>query len=237
MKLNKRLNEFYNTLYPEPIPVGRRTYGIAFTYLFSGFLFILIGIILDYFTKNHIAYSLNIKLLFISFIFNCVLLISWLLIRNNFRAFLNRIIPYILHFLDYILLIYFFSNTISLGNQKFFIIILVSSLGYIILNFLFQLLVIDFYRGKSKDNVQKNVMYIPFGMLCAIGTFMSIWGTIFQEYSYLFTYVMLLIITIFYQTVVFEFILVNKGEKLYQEQMKKSRYGESVSSLLKNKGK
>ncbi|HHL0610657.1 TPA: hypothetical protein ACQ0CD_002133 [Streptococcus agalactiae] len=48
---------------------------------------------------------------------------------------------------------------------------------------------------------------------------------------------MLVLVTIFYQLVMFEFVFATKGEKVYQEQMKKSRYGESVSSLLKNKGK
>lgn len=79
-------------------------------------------------------------------------------------------------------------------------------------------------------------MYLPFGICASFVIISSIIETILNTTGNLYFIIMLVLVTIFYQLVMFEFVFATKGEKIYQEQMKKSRYGGSVSSLLKNKG-
>ncbi|MCC9694194.1 hypothetical protein HK253_07205 [Streptococcus agalactiae] len=80
-------------------------------------------------------------------------------------------------------------------------------------------------------------MYLPFGVLASLIILGSIYGTIMNHSRNLILYLGLGLFTIFYQLIIFEFVFAIRGEKVYQEQLNQSRYGDSVSALLKNKGK
>ncbi len=169
-------------------------------YLLCGTALFIGSSIFLYFDKDYEGVNKTIIFLLLNIVCLIFFAILILLLKFGKRHVFIRLLPSILQFINYILVISYISSFIR-GIEPHFSVI--TCLSYLILNSFYQVFIID---------------------LC-------------KETGNLFFIIMLVLVTIFYQLVMFEFVFATKGEKVYQEQMKKSRYGESVSSLLKNKGK
>ncbi|AHY16517.1 hypothetical protein DIY14_08180 [Streptococcus iniae] len=201
-------------------------------YLLCGTALFIGSSIFLYFDKDYEGVNKTIIFLLLNIVCLIFFAISIVLLKFGKRHVFIRLLPSILGFINYLLVISYISSYIR-GIKPHFSVI--ACLSYLILNSFYQVLIIDFCKEKS-TNFRSNLMYLPFGICASFVIISSIIETILNTTGNLYFIIMLVLVTIFYQLVMFEFVFATKGEKIYQEQMKKSRYGGSVSSLLKNKG-
>lgn len=233
MIIKRKFDELIDTLYPTMKPVDDVYLITMGVYIVLGALFYFCSLAYFYFAKENSTFSETKIYLYFSSILVLCFAISATLIKKNKRNLMIRLSPWIFETINYVMLIFYVSHLIIGINP---LIPFFSCLAYFLLNAIFQVIIIDIFSERNQS-LMMNLMYLPFGILASIIILGSIYGTIMNHSGNLILYLGLGLFTIFYQLIIFEFVFATRGEKVYQEQLNQSRYGDSVSALLKNKGK
>lgn len=242
MILKERYDEYNSFVLDKGMmQVGAFSHYVGMVYGLVPTLFlILCGFLLDVITKNGQGFAMNSKLLMVNIIFLLIFNGSYYLLRKGFRPLINRLLGYIIVFLNHFVLLYFLSNTISRGDLTLYLIFVGLSFGYLILNTIYQFCVLSYYRGKKlKKEKLKNIVLLPQSCLAILDCVAVFFTGIFLYDSALLIipYMVMVMITLLYQFYLPMIVYATEGEKLYGKELEGDRYSDSVSSLLKKGSK